>query len=236
MSKKEDQVKQEVKEDEEQEASNPDFQEVEERLEDMTIAKLRQFASLQRVAFNKDSTKIEIIEAIKHRGRGQTLAKVATEGAPPPGYCKIRLLKDGGPKSRNLPVYIQINGRTATLPRGVPCLVPFKVVELLRNATHPQLIENSELAYNDPKRVTIENSASYPFEVLDSTPGPDPWPGNEVGKRANYGPRLKFWKLFGRWPRRGEVHDAIKQGFIKMEVGENIPLSDIEPDKQSNRR
>lgn len=210
---------------------NPDFSEVEQELEDMTIAKLRQFASLQRVAYNKDATKADLIAAIKYRGRGQTLAKIATDGAPPPGFCKIRLMKDGGPKSRNLPVYIHINGRTATLPRGYPCLVPFKVVELLRNATHPQLIEDASLPFNDPKRISIENSPSYPFELLDSTPGPDPWPGNEVGKAASYGPRLKFWKLFGRWPKRGEVHDAIKQGFIKMESGDNVSRSELEANK-----
>lgn len=220
-----------MSEDKDQVATD-DFQEVEESLESMTIAKLRQFASLQRVAFNKDSTKAEIIEMIKHRGRHQTLVKLATDGAPPPGYVKIRLLKDGGPKSRNLPVYIHINGRTATIPRGVPCLVPFKVVALLRDSTHPQLIEDASLHYNDPKRITVEQSPSYPFEVLDQTPGPDPWPGNEVGKAASYGPRLKFWKLFGRWPKRGEVHDAIKQGFIKMEANEMLTRNEQEEPKE----
>ena len=235
MSKKVDPNK-EVKIEEVEVLENPDFQEVEEQLEDMTIAKLRQFASLQRVAFNKDSTKQEIIDAIKYRGRGQTLAKIAKDGSPPPGFCKIRLMKDGGPKSRNLPVYVHINGRTATIPRGVPCLVPYKVVELLRNSTHPQLIEDASLAFNDPKRITIEDSPSYPVELRDATPGPDPWPGNEVGKAASYGPRLKVWKLFGRWPKRGEVHDAIKQGFIKMEIGENVSLSEIEAEKRPNQR
>ena len=218
---------------EDQVLENPALASQEQDLEKMTIAQLRQYASLMRVAVAKDSTKLEILAAIKHRARGQTLVKVSDpNGPPPPGFVKIKILKDSSPRSKNIPVYIHINGRTATLPRGVAINVPEKVVEVLRNSTHPQLIEDSEKAFNDSKRIRIEASPSYPFEVLDRTPGPDPWPGNEIGKRASYGPREKFWKMFGRWPKRGEVHDAIKQGFIKMEPTEMLTRSETEEKKE----
>ena len=213
----------------EDQVENPDFKEVEQDLDKMTIAQLRNYAALMKVPFAKDSTKNDILNAIKYRGRHQTLVKITNESdAPPPGYWKIRLMKDGANKARNLPVYVQVNGRTATIPRGIPCNVPYKIVEVLRNSTHPQVVEDSSLAFNDPKRIRIETSPSYPFEVLDKTDGPDPWPGNEIGKQASYGPREKFWRLFGRWPKRGEVHDAIKQGFIKMEVTERLPQSEVQ--------
>ena len=213
--------------------NNPDAIEAAGDLESMTIAKLRNYASLYRVAFAKDSTKDEIIKAIKYKMRNTTMVKVPEgDGRPAPGFVRVRLMKDGSPKARNAAVYFMVNGRTAAIPRGVPCDIPEKFVEAMRNSIHPQVVEDSSRAFNDPKRFSIEEAPSYPFEVLDRTPGPDPWPGTEVTRRASYGPREKFWKLFGRWPRRGEVHDAIKGGFIKREANEFIPETELEGNKK----
>lgn len=212
---------------------NPDAEEVAEDLETYTIAKLRSYASLYRVPFAKDSTKEEIIKAIKYKMRNTQMVKVADgKAGPAPGFVRVKLMKDSSPKARNAAVYFMVNGRTAAIPRGVACDIPFKFEEAMRNSTHPQVVEDSSKAFNDAKRFSIEEAPSYPFEVLDRTPGPDPWPGTEVTRRASYGPREKFWKLFGRWPRRGEVHDAIKGGFIKREANEFIAETEVEGNKK----
>lgn len=192
--------------------------------ESMTIAKLRSFANLYRIPFARDSTKKDIISAIQHKLRGQTIAKpVVGDSRPGPGFARIKMMRDNAPRARNIPIYVQVNGRTCTIPRGVEVDVPEKIVECLRHSTHPQIMEDTTKAFNDPKRVRIEAMPSYPFEVLDRTPGPDPWPGYEVHKKSTYGPREKFWKLFGRWPKRGEVTEAIKGGFITLSPLEVVP-------------
>lgn len=192
-------------------------------LEGMTIAQLRTYANLYRVSFSRDSTKQDIIKAIKHKNRGKTFLKQADgDNRPKPGFVRIKLMRDSSPRARNLPVYVQVNGKTCTIPRGVAVDVPFKIEEVLRHSVHPQVVEDGSLPFNDPKRIKIEELPSYPFEVLDRTPGPDPWPGNEVGKKAFHGPREKFWKMFGHWPRRGELKEAIKEGLITIAPTERV--------------
>ena len=63
---------------------------------------------------------------------------------------------------------------------------------------------------------------SYPFQLISMTPGPDPRPGVEKTKSSAYGPRVAFRDRFGRWPKRAELLEAIKEGLIKINAGEMI--------------
>jgi hypothetical protein len=124
-------------------------------------------------------------------------------------------------------VYVSVNGYRITIPRGVQVDVPSKIVEVLNNAKDWQLVENPDEPMNSPKRYTRQPVLSYPFQLIDRTPGPDPRPGYERSKQAHYGPREKFAQLFGRWPKRHELLEARKEGFIKLEPNETLPAAEF---------
>ena len=201
------------------EAPEADVNESDElNLESMDLAKLRKYCSLYRIPISNTAEKEEIIEAIKAKSRTKDLAQVADTGNRPlPGWCRIEVHRDPTPGHANRPIYVAINGYRITIPRGTPVDVPIKIRDVLNDAREFKLVENQDEPLNSPKRYVRQAVMSYPFQVLDINPGPDPRPGYEQSKLAHYGPRAEFHKIFGRWPKRQELMEAQKEGFIKLQ-------------------
>ena len=197
--------------------------------ENMTLAQARKYAGLYRIPVSKDMEKEDIIAVIKTKMKGKDIAVVAETGDhPAPGWARIELQRASNGNS-NRPVYVSINGYRITIPRGVPVDVPIKIVGVLNDAKDWQLVENEDEPINSPKRYTRQPILSYPFQLIDKTPGPDPRPGYELGKQSHQGPREKFRSLFGRYPKRWELLEARKEGFIKLEPHETLGNPEFTP-------
>jgi hypothetical protein len=191
--------------------------ELDQELESYDIAKLRKYAALNRISITREMDKAAIIEAIKNKNRGKDFILLAEAGkAPKPGFARIILQRDPTPGAANRPVYVQVNGYKCTVPRGVEVDVPHKVVNVLNDAKERKVEEDPSEPVNSMRRFKYVEIHSYPFSVLMATPGPDPSPSPAIqAKQAGYGPRLEYRDKYGRWPRRSELLEAIKNGFIK---------------------
>lgn len=204
--------------------STPDNETGNINFETMTLVQARKYAGLYRIPVGKDMDKDEIIAAIKNKMKSKDIAVVADTGErPAPGWARIELHRNGMPGNQNRPVYVSVNGYRITIPRGVVVDVPIKITKVLNDAKDYQLVENLDEPMNSPKRYTRQPILSYPYQLLDINPGPDPRPGYERSKASHFGPRQKFAELFGRYPKRHELLEARKEGFIKLEPHETLP-------------
>lgn len=188
--------------------------------DDMTIQQARKYAALYRMTLDKNSTKAEIIELLKAKRAKIDIAKVvdpdANNGRPKPGWTRIHVARDPMPKASNQPIYVNCNGYQITLPRGIDVDVPHKVVQVLNDSVEQRLVEDHNLAYNDPNRFSYQKVVCYPFQILDRNPGPDPRPGFERHKEIALRPRMKFRELFGYWPSSQQLLDAQRDGLLKI--------------------
>lgn len=194
---------------------------------DMSIGQLRQYASHLRIALAKTATKPDIIEAIENKLNGRVVPEFAHEGSQvKPGYAKIRLLEDPMPGASNLPAYINANGYVATIPRGVDVIVPMRVVRTLNYAT---VNKRKQTLVVDPQtgRETFRESTvtvpSYPFQVIEMTPGPEVLTAHERSKQRSQRLRKAYRAMFKRWPGRQDLTRAIEQGLIKLEAEDVLP-------------
>lgn len=189
------------------------------KLEDMDIGQLRKFAAILHLNFPRDAKKADLIKLINDKKRGGDVAIISNVGdRPSPGWARIELHRSNVPGASNRPVFVGVNGYNITIPLGVEVDVPIKVVEALAVA------KTTKLTTDDQGRHSYEHALSYPYSVKDINPGPDPRPMNELGRKTSYGPRVAFRDLFGRWPRKDELREAQKQGFIKLTPLENITM------------
>lgn len=201
---------------------------LDKELADKTIAQLRTYASLQRVAITREMTKEDIIAAIKAKNKDKDFLRIAEVGSMPlPGFARILMHRDPTPGAANRPVYVHVNGYKCTVPRGVEVDVPHKVVSVLNDAKEQRKEVDQSQPLDSPNRIRNVSVHSYPFQLISMTPGPDPRPGLEKTKQSAYGPRVAFRDRFGRWPKRAELLEAIKEGLIKMNAGELIPDSEF---------
>lgn len=206
----------------------------EDALESLTIAQLRKFANHAGIPFARDTTKDELIAKIKDAQNRRNLAAPVNENVgPKPGYTRILIHKDPstGVKAGSRPVTVRVNGYVVTIPRGIPQDVPHKVVEVLQHSTKPQVVEDPSLPASDPQKFRMESVHSYPFQILASTPGPDPVSSWDKMREATYRPRERYRELFGRWPTRAALREAIKEGFIKLGSGETLGSVVADSDK-----
>lgn len=182
----------------------------------MPIAKLRQYAALYGVQIARDNTKEEIIAAIEAKKRNKDFAQIVeTDATCPAGWAKIIVQRDPTPGARNGAFIVNNNGYRAAVPRGVPVLVPIKIVETLKDAVEYKLEEDYLEPLNSKQRFKFVPSPAYPFQVLEMTPGPDPRPSERQRQAvARWGPRAEFRAVFDHWPSKQELADAIKEGFI----------------------
>jgi len=183
-------------------------------LDDLPISKLRQYAKLQRVAIANTDSKEMIIEKIRAATKKFDVPKIKEAGErPEPGWARIMLHRDNNPKASNLPVVMDINGYKIGIPRGVEVDVPIKVVDHLRNLVEERAVPHPE----DPNMFVMQKFHSFPFNVMDVNPGPDPRESEFQKQKARlHAPKAEFKRLFGYWPTKEMLMEAIKEGFIKL--------------------
>lgn len=203
----------------------PDFQ-------SMPKEKLLEYASHLRVAVSKTANKAEIIELIDSKLKGRTTAKLADAvSTVKPGHAKIRLLEDPMPGASNLPVYLNCNGYECTIPRGKDVIVPMRVVRTLNDAKVKRT-KQSVRQDNHGREYTTNTEVetpSYPFQVLEMTPGPEPLTAMEQAKLKTSKPRQRYRDMFGYYPRHGQLQAAIEKGLIKLHEDEVIPETELKP-------
>lgn len=190
-------------------------------LESMTIAKLREVARLSHIAYPRDATKEDLINLVRRKNQGrQIILPTDTSKKPQPGRYRVIIQKDPflGKKSGSAPVSLFCNGYRCDIPRGIAVDIPEKALRVLENTLSVQVVDDPD----NSGRNKIEQRPTYNYQVLDFTPGPDPAPGFEKLKEATYRPRERFWQLFGYWPSKSALRDAVKAGLIPMLDGEFI--------------
>lgn len=193
---------------------------------DMPIGKLREYASHMQLPLAKTATKEEIRAAIEKKLAGRTSAVMATkDGKVKPGHAKIIINEDATPGSKNWPVYMNVNGYECTIPRGKEVIVPMRVLRTLQNATAKRRVqtEHQDEYGRSVFRETTVSVPSYPFQLLEVVPGPEPLTALEINKRKNMGPRVRYRDMFGRWPRHAELNRAIEKGLISVSDNEELP-------------
>lgn len=189
----------------------------------MTIGALREYASHLRLALEKTATKQDIIDAINKKIRNRAMPEIVTDQSTVrPGYAKIRIHEDPMPGAKNYPVYLNANGYECTVPRGVDVIVPMRVVRVLNDAV---VFKKKQIG--DPNRPGQMKDVdtpmlSYPFQVLEMVPGPEVLTALEMTKKRTMGPRMKYHKLFGRWPRNADLVRAIEKGLVSISDDEEI--------------
>lgn len=185
-----------------------------DEFESMTIAQARAAAKLYNVPLAREMTLEDIRAALRRKVNKSNMVRVAdTNSRPAPGMYRIILHKtsDFGAKVGGRPAFVGANGFKVNIPRNIAVDVPEKVIRILENSIHYVTMEGEAggQSYQEPH-------LSYPFQILDSTPGPDPKPGFEKMKARTYRAREKFRDRFGYWPKnQQQLRDALKEGFIK---------------------
>ena len=193
--------------------------------EDMPIAKLREYAAHMRVAVAKTATKADIIEALHRKLNGKIVPEFADSGTKlKPGYARITVMSDPMPGASNIPVFLNCNGYACTIPRDVEVIVPMRVVRTLNDAKVMRR-KQTLVAGNDGRETFKETSVtslSYPFQVHEMSPGPEVLTNLEIGKRKTMGPKRRYRKLFGHWPKPRELTRAIEQKLISLDPDEQL--------------
>ena len=200
------------------EIAKPDFA-------NMPIGKLREYASHMQLVIPKTATKDEIRQAIERKLAGRTAVILAsTDGKVPPGHAKIIINEDATPGSKNFPIYMNINGYECTIPRGKEITVPMRVVRALNDAKvkRPVQMETQDEFGRTIFRNTTVTTPSYPFQILEMTPGPEPLTNLEIQNKKREGPRKRYRAMFGRYPRPAELNRAIEKGLISLDQEEQL--------------
>ncbi len=199
--------------------SEADNDEGELSFDSLNIAQLRKYAALYRIPLERDASKADILRIIKAKAAKQDLVVTVEDkddGSPKPGWSRINVSRDPMPGAGNFPIYVNVNGYEITLPRGVTVDVPTKVVATLNDAMEERLIANEDLPFNDPNRYTYQKVLRYPFQLIQTTPGPDPRPGYEIQRAVQNKPRMKFREIFKYWPSRQQLAEAQRDGLLRL--------------------
>lgn len=195
----------------------------------MTIGQLRQYASHARMALDKTATKEDIIIALNKKLGDRSMPELAhAESTVKPGYSKIRVLSDPMPGASNLPIFVGCNGYNCLIPRDVDVIVPHRVVRTLRDAL--QIVKKQMSTQDQYGREVFKNVEvkvpSYPFQELESVPGPEQLTSWEMAKLRTIRPRERYRDLFGHWPNGRELIRAIEQKLISLDPEETLSASD----------
>jgi len=203
----------------------------------MKISELREYAAHMRIPLAKTATKEEIKEAIKRKLAGRAAPVLAKQGDKvPPGHAKIIINEDPNPGSMQVPIYLNANGYVCTIPRGKEVIVPMRVVRVLQDAKVNRLVQKE--VQDQYGRMVFQNTTvtvpSYPFQILEVNPGPEPLTILEKQKLRSNGPRKRYAELFGRYPRPAELRRALEKGLIKLHDDETVevPSPDMLEDEE----
>ena len=196
------------------------------KFDEMNIATLREYASHMQIPLAKTAKKEDIVDAIKRKLNGRSGAMIAARGEKvPPGHAKIIINEDTNPTAKQIPVLIHCNGYTATIPRGKEVIVPMRVVRTLQDSKvkRPVMKTITDQWGRDVPTTTTVTSPSYPFQVIEMVPGPEPLTNTEKAKKLSEGPRQRYKKQFGRYPRPADLRRALEKGLIKLHDDEILP-------------
>ena len=204
----------------------------------MPIGKLREYASHMQIALPKTAKKEEIQQAIERKLANRSAVVLATpDGKVPPGHAKIIINEDTMEGSKNYPIYMNVNGYQCTIPRGKEVIVPMRVVRTLNDAKVKrikQMETQDEYGRTIFKNTTI-TVPSYPYQVLEMVPGPEPLTALEIQNKKKEGPRKRYRAMFGRYPRHAELNRAIEKGLITLDEDEQLALPEaILPEEPTN--
>lgn len=197
---------------------------------DMDTDKLMQYASHLRITYPQTATKADLLEMIDRKLKGRATPSLADTGTQvPPGHARIKLLEDPMPGASNFPVYVNANGAEFTIPRGKEVIVPMRVVRTLNDASVKRRKQTSSIdAQGREFTQEVETTVpSYPFQILDMTPGEEPMTTLEKSKARSIGPRRRYQQIFGYWPRPGQLQTAIEKGLLDLMENEELPLAEI---------
>lgn len=193
---------------------------------EMTIGKLREYASHLRIPLSRTATKEEIIEVITNKIAGKQVLEVGTDISTSlrPGYSRMKVLEDPTPGAANSPVYVNDNGYEVSIPRGIEVVVPNRIVRNLNNATVKRRRQTlvADSYGREVFRETIVEVPSYPFQVLETMPGPEVLSPHEKQRAISNGPRRRYKELFGRWPTPRDLARAIEKGLISIKPDESV--------------
>lgn len=183
-------------------------------LENLSIGDLRKVAKHLGIASQRDWTKEDYVNVIKHKQEQASHKFVFdTNLAPAPGFARIVVHRDPTPNHKNTPIHAGVNGRIYQIPRGIQVDVPLPVVEVLQNAVTVVTRQSQSESTDNPMGIyTDEPQLSYPFQIISFTPGE--FTNKNDARAANYARRYAFFKKFGRWPTSGELAEAMR---IKMQ-------------------
>jgi len=198
-------------------------------LKELTIAQLREYAKHLRLPLERTATKEDILKSIEAKLNGRTVPTLSSHvDKVPPGYAKIRILEDPTPGAANIPIYININGYEATLPRGVDIVVPMRVVRGLNDAAVNRKKQTiaPDAQGREVFREVVVRTPSFPFQVIEMTPGPEVRTAHEQNKLKIQRPREKYRAMFGRWPKHGDLTRAIEKGLIKLDAEDSVPQAE----------
>lgn len=196
---------------------------------EMDRSKLMQYAAHLRISFPNTATKADLLELIDRKLQGRSSGNLASESSKvPPGHAKIKVLEDPMPGASNFPIYVNANGAEFTIPRGVEVIVPMRVVRTLNDATVKRRKQTSNIdaqgrEYTQETEISVP---SYPFQILEMTPGEEPMTTLEKAKARSIGPRRRYQQIFGYWPRPGQLQNAIEKDLLRLNEDEELPLSE----------
>lgn len=200
--------------------ARPDF-------DSMPIATLREYASHMQIPLARTAKAAEIKAAIIQKLAGRSAVQLASGvKSVPPGHSKIIINEDPTPGSQQIPVYLNCNGYVCTIPRGKEVIVPQRVVRTLLDSKVKRVQQTSK--QDEYGRTLFVNQTvtvpSYPFQVLETTPGDEPLTNHEKQKARTNGPRQRYAQMFGHWPRPADLRRAIEKGLISIHENEIIDV------------
>lgn len=177
-------------------------------------------------------SKQDLIDVLQ--GKSRRTAEVVDARVPEvevkPGYAKIELYKDGtsyntisAQRAANRPQYVACNGARYMIPKGIPVIVPIKIMEVLKNSKTKTIVTDEENTdsrrHSIPKQKVVE-TPRFPFIVHEVNPGPDPKPSDyEKAKKVYHSPRQQYHNQFGLWPTTAQLKQAIQDGIIVNKPG-----------------
>lgn len=187
------------------------LKELRENLEILPIGEIRKRAVTNfGLKLNKDYTKEDIINAIVGVASKADYAKVATDDLPAPGWTRIQAFPVPG--RAMFPFYVGINGYFIWIPFNVKVDVPTKILGVLNDA------QEMLLTTDDFGNQTRTLQSSYPYQLIHTTPGPDPRPGFEVGRERRIAAKRAFAEKHGYWPKNADIKEAKQAAVLKEAI------------------
>ena len=193
-------------------------------LESLPISELRKLCSVEKIEFEKASTKEDLIRLLNNRRKGRMLARLVTseDQEIPRGFVrlKIALNRDGS----DTPVPVMVNNFKSWIPRNVVVDIPKEAFEVLKASTESatQIVMDKE----GNKALKVIEVPCYPFEKMNESVGVSGAvrPATDVRTQRL---REQYRERNGKWPSRlafaefkSKFIDEMERAHVKQIVAE----------------